>query len=92
LRQRVRDLVRRRARGRLAAAVTIEEDRNAGEVRVGFPDRLPGGLNPMVPVWHEFGTFKMPANPALGRATEITRAEHDREMRQAIERIMRKLE
>jgi hypothetical protein len=79
---RVRSHVRV-ASGQLRDAVTVEEHAAEQTFAVGFKDVA--GRNPMVPVWHEFGTKDMAANPALGDALAAERGRYLAEMRAAID-------
>lgn len=70
----VRDAVQRRVRvdtGKMRDAVVIVDNSANREFRVE-PADIPG-RNPMVPVWHEFGTSKMAARPAYGPAIDESR-------------------
>ena len=67
----------REATGKMKASVHVVEEADKRQFRVEAAD-VPG-RNPMVPVWHEFGTSKMPAQPAFGPALEEVRADYARE-------------
>jgi len=60
--------------GQTKAAIRIVEGH--GQVRVEVAD-VPG-RHPMVPVWLEFGTSKMPAQPFMGPALDAERAAYAR--------------
>lgn len=82
----IRSRVRSKVRHRLAAAVKTGVDPAQRQFVVGFDDAalIASGLFPMVPVWHEFGTDKMTANPAVGDALAAERQRYLQEMEQAV--------
>lgn len=88
----VRSRVRTALRARLRAAVKVIEEAGARQFHVGFDDvaLFSAGLFPMVPVWHEFGTNKMTANPAVGDALAAERQRYVNEMEQAIGSVLEK--
>ncbi len=92
--QRVADGVRSRVRvaaqARLRAAVRVIPDQAKRQVSVGFDaDALQAaGLNPMVPVWHEFGTEKKTANPALGNALAEARPQYLADLETALQPLL----
>lgn len=92
--QRVADAVRARvrvaAKARLRAAVRVVSDEAGRQFLVGFDgDSLrASGLNPMVPVWHEFGTENMTANPALGAAMAADRPKYLADSEAALQPIL----
>lgn len=70
----VREAIQRRVRvntGAMRDGVVIVDDSAHHQFRVE-PQDIPG-RNPMVPVWHEYGTAKMPARPAYGPAIDESR-------------------
>lgn len=83
---RIRERVRSAVQKRLVAAVTTSVDTAAKQFLVGFDDArlFASGLFPMVPVWHEYGTNKMTANPAVGDALAAERERYLQEMGQAV--------
>lgn len=82
----VRARVRTAARARLRTALKVVEDEAARQFLVGFDDAtlFASGLFPMVPVWHEFGTNKKPANPAMADAIAAERQSYINDMRQVV--------
>lgn len=84
---RIADGIRARVhvhlQGRLRSAVHVVEESGAKQFDVGFDDQalIASGLPAMTPIWHEFGTVHMQANPAVGDsyAAEKPRYEHDME-------------
>jgi HK97 gp10 family phage protein len=87
---RIANGIRSRVRvdkGNLRSRVAVAVDPAKRQFLVGFPnitesDRA--GWIPMLPVWHEFGTRKMTANPAVQTASNAERGRYEAEMRQAI--------
>jgi hypothetical protein len=85
-RLRVRSAVRKRLR----LAVVVREEPSASQFVVGFDDQalIAAGLPAMTPIWHEFGTKEMTANPALGDAVTAERQRYPNELRAAITGVL----
>lgn len=65
--------------------VTVVEDTGGRQFAVGFRDATAGASgHPMMPVWHEFGTEKMAANPAVGDSVAAERSAYETQMRAAL--------
>jgi hypothetical protein len=95
---RVADGIRSRVRYKtgvhLRHNVVIQEDAAGRRFLVGFRDITADdatGRNPMIPVWHEFGTRKLAANPAVGNSYEAERPHYEAEMRQVIDGALREM-
>lgn len=95
--QRVMAGIRARVRfrtGQLRNRVAMKENAAQREFVVGFLDASEGGGdNAMLPVWQEFGTQKLRANPAVGDAVNAERGSYESQMRAvvggAIEKVSR---
>lgn len=85
----IRARVRKAFQGRLAASVTIEKNTEQRTYSVGFQDQRSDGLHVMVPVWHEYGTSKMAANPAVGDAFAAELPFYQAEMQAAVDGAVR---
>lgn len=72
--------------GRFRASIVIVEDADQKRFRVEAADVA--GRNPMVPVWQEFGTRKMGAQPAFGPAADAERAAYGRDGEAACARVL----
>lgn len=95
---RVADGIRARVRYKtgvnLRNNVVVQEDASTRQFLAGFRDVTADdatGRNPMIPVWHEFGTRHLTANPAVGNSYEAERPRYESEMRSAIEGALREL-
>jgi HK97 gp10 family phage protein len=85
--ERVREEARarvRRATGQTASAITVDEaEPPLGGWRV-YVDRM-GSRPANLPIWIEFGTSKMPAQPFLFNSAQLEEGAHLRRIAEAIE-------
>lgn len=69
--------------------VAMTENTAGREFLVGFKDAAGGASgHPMVPVWHEFGTKKLPANPSVHDAVNAEREAYVAQQRDVVERAL----
>lgn len=67
--------------------VQMVEDSAGKQFIVGFRDATQGASgHPMVPVWHEFGTEKLAANPAVGDSVAAERKAYEAQMKAVVTR------
>lgn len=75
--------------GQMRQHVRVYEDAEKRQFRIQVDDVA--GRNPMVPVWHEFGTNNMPAQPSMGPALEEVRSDYAREGERVCETVLGEL-
>lgn len=75
--------------GKMQQHIRVYEDPDKRQFRIQVDDVA--GRNPMVPVWHEFGTKHMSAQPAMGPALEEVRAEYARDGERTCETVLGEL-